>query len=776
MKKRLPLLKKWFLYDLALFGMVFFGMLTPVDAQVSSQENPCNQITVSYYGYDYTANLFGSVCWFTQNMRNLQYADGTDIPDVRAYGDDENNVNEYGRLYTWAAATRLPAGTANSDSVQGLCPEGWFIPRAVDFVGLANLLGGVDYMKSSNPSYWLGVETGLSPVDGYKAVPGGLYNATTQRFENILGQSWFWSSSSTTVMPLACLLQYGCPQELIQEANSGNGFSVRCVKYYFPPVLFHNLVLSNPTTSTFEANVSLKTSGSQLPSVKYYVYSDPLCTGTPVAESDYVDAVINASDTTYPTTLTGLTDGTTYYVQAVAYNHFGESASNIATAATKEAPKLHVSTPWGITTFCTGGTGVDVKYIATMTGADITDYTLTWTVDGVAESVTDTVLTKTYTVAGDVKVVCKAERSGFATLKDSLTVAVLDEPAPSIGVCSDGLMVTLKEVSDVSTLDWGDGSTQATVAVDDDHVYASLGTYTIIATASNGCAVVKPVTITRYKYTACNLAEMATTTLLTNEAGTSTQIDSVRDHEGNWYKVVQMGNRCWLRQNMRATTSPSTGSYFVNPLHYTGSTVISNHRSKVAHWYMNDSITYAAKDYGLLYNWCAAMDTFVQGSSEVATASNGTNNGGCWFPKACWRGICPEGWHVANDNDWFDMLSLELSGMESFTVNSTGYLGSGTVFYSSGCDWILYTPGETSRTPNSYDNPERNKTEFCALPGGKFGDSGTVLAGSHSLFWSFSQGTANYSLAQNFSSTVEWPYRGAQPKSEGRSVRCVRDY
>lgn len=44
-----------------------------VDAQVT---NPCDNITVSYGGYDYTANLFGSICWFTQNMRNTQYADG----------------------------------------------------------------------------------------------------------------------------------------------------------------------------------------------------------------------------------------------------------------------------------------------------------------------------------------------------------------------------------------------------------------------------------------------------------------------------------------------------------------------------------------------------------------------------------------------------------------------------------------------------------------------------------------------------------------------------
>ncbi len=83
-----------------------------------------------------------------------------------------------------------------------------------------------------------------------------------------------------------------------------------------------------------------------------------------------------------------------------------------------------------------------------------------------------------------------------------------------------------------------------------------------------------------------------------NETVVNGRLTSVSDHEGNVYPVVQMnGNSCWLRTNMRATTSPTTGaSLVVRP--------------------------------GNLYNWYAATD-------------NGTV-----------RGICPYGWHVPISTEW----------------------------------------------------------------------------------------------------------------------------
>ena len=94
---------------------------------------------------------------------------------------------------------------------------------------------------------------------------------------------------------------------------------------------------------------------------------------------------------------------------------------------------------------------------------------------------------------------------------------------------------------------------------------------------------------------------------------------SVTDHEGNVYNTIVIGNQCWMRDNLRTTTSPSTGTYLI-PNASTELTLTG----KQAHWYHNDSATYAPMHYGLLYNWNAAVDTFNTAYGE--TSENYDNN------------------------------------------------------------------------------------------------------------------------------------------------------
>lgn len=99
-------------------------------------------------------------------------------------------------------------------------------------------------------------------------------------------------------------------------------------------------------------------------------------------------------------------------------------------------------------------------------------------------------------------------------------------------------------------------------------------------------------------------------------------VDSVADHEGNWYAVTGIGNQCWLRQNMRVLTSPTTGFNFYNGLDN-----------------LNPKAIYTGNQYdpktfpysGMVYNWAAAMDTSSLYLSSAPT------------PR---RGICPQGWHL----------------------------------------------------------------------------------------------------------------------------------
>lgn len=346
-----------------------------------------------------------------------------------------------------------------------------------------------------------------------------------------------------------------------------------------------------------------------------------------------------------------------------------------------------------------GDASVEVVYTATLSNADIADYTFTWTVGGEAQSETGSTLTHTYTAAAtDLKVVCVATREGYATLKDSLTTT-----------------------------------------------------------------------------TTCTVSSRNS-----NEMGSSaTVIDSVKDHEGNWYEVVQIGNQCWLKENLRTTTSPKTGTRLVNTAGKTGNSSSHYYGSKVAHWYMNDSTTYAPKGYGLLYNWCAVMDTAnPTNHREVPTTTEGNDNYFNFTPSGNHRGICPEGWHVPTDAEW-SAMELEVNGSD--VSSTTGYRGRHAGKLSTGCDW---TSSTAAGAPGNYSNVERNSSGFAAVPAGYFYSS-FHNAGSYAYFWSSSQ---NYSAGNQNFSAVAWyryltyngagVYRNAEgyvDKYYGRSVRCVRD-
>ncbi len=265
-----------------------------------------------------------------------------------------------------------------------------------------------------------------------------------------------------------------------------------------------------------------------------------------------------------------------------------------------------------------------------------------------------------------------------------------------------------------------------------------------------------------------------------NEMGSSaTVIDSVKDHEGNWYEVVQIGNQCWLKENLRTTTSPKTGTYLVNTAGKTGNRSSKYYGSKVAHWYNNESATYAPKGYGLLYNWCAVMDTANPNNyMEVPTPSTGNNEYFNFTPSGNHRGICPEGWHVPTDAEWSAMEAV-VNGSD--VSSTTGYRGTHAGKLSTGCDW---TSSTAAGAPGNHSYADRNSSGFAAVPAGYFGGS-FHDAGSEAYFWSSSQ---NYSAGNQYPSAVAWyryltyngagvyrNYEGDVDKYYGRSVRCVRD-
>ena len=239
---------------------------------------------------------------------------------------------------------------------------------------------------------------------------------------------------------------------------------------------------------------------------------------------------------------------------------------------------------------------------------------------------------------------------------------------------------------------------------------------------------------------------------------------TVTDHEGNVYATVQIGNQCWTRDNLRTTTSPSTGTYLI-PVSSTGYT----YTGKQAFWYTNDSATYAPMNYGLLYNWNAAVDTFNTAYGETSVNSNSSNVVSVTFTGHR-RGICPAGWHLPSDAEWTTLTDYVSSQSEFQCGGNSSYIAKA----------LASTEGWGTNTNNctvGNDPSTNNATGFSAVPAGICVGSSFDYAGYDAGFWSstqdhsYSYGAYSRGLNYGFADV----YGGNGAKGHGYSVRCLRD-
>jgi uncharacterized protein (TIGR02145 family) len=207
--------------------------------------NLCGGSATAYKVFDVDGNGYGSVyigthpnryCWTKSNMATKHYWNGDAAPNMIYYGeghtDTTANLNTYGRLYNWYAAVNLPFGsdtlpakTVNGGFVTGICPRGWHVPDSANVLSF-NSIDALDLMANI---LWKipGRDTGA----GFYALPAGYYNHVTGRFENMLGQAYFWSSVRHTLTDAwICSMLYGCNHVFIDDMSVENGASVRCVK------------------------------------------------------------------------------------------------------------------------------------------------------------------------------------------------------------------------------------------------------------------------------------------------------------------------------------------------------------------------------------------------------------------------------------------------------------------------------------------------------------------------------------------------------------------
>ncbi|MBO7492615.1 MAG: hypothetical protein J6T87_00545 [Bacteroidales bacterium] len=144
----------------------------------------------------------------------------------------------------------------------------------------------------------------------------------------------------------------------------------------------------------------------------------------------------------------------------------------------------------------------------------------------------------------------------------------------------------------------------------------------------------------------------------------------VTDIQGNVYNTMQIGQQCWMAENLRTTAyapNLTNAPSLSHPTSFNYTACFMN-----AYYYYPNNDTANVSTYGLLYNWLAAMGG--------ASSSNSTPSGV--------QGICPEGWHLPSQNE-FNTL-IQQSGSSSFLgtilpgeyfAGNNGHLGFGTWAY-----------------------------------------------------------------------------------------------
>ena len=229
---------------------------------------------------------------------------------------------------------------------------------------------------------------------------------------------------------------------------------------------------------------------------------------------------------------------------------------------------------------------------------------------------------------------------------------------------------------------------------------------------------------------------------------------TLTDVDGNIYNTVQIGDQCWLRENLRTTRyADGTPIEHGNGASYT-----------TPYWYypMDDAAN--KPNYGLLYNWPAV----VRGVTGSAANPSGV------------QGICPDGWHVPSVAEWTQLTDYVSS--QSEYVCGGNYINIAKAMVST-VGWDLSSMSNPCLAGNN-DPATNNATGFGALPAGVYYDNnvdGFIFFGRgfNTFFWTATADENYFNLAfeRGFHTNYDSFFAldmGAD-MNWGESVRCVRD-
>jgi uncharacterized protein (TIGR02145 family) len=194
------------------------------------------------------------------------------------------------------------------------------------------------------------------------------------------------------------------------------------------------------------------------------------------------------------------------------------------------------------------------------------------------------------------------------------------------------------------------------------------------------------------------------------------ETSTVQDADLNSYSTVQIGDQCWMGENLRVGTKINSGDQTDN---------------SVLEKYCYDNSDANCETYGGLYQWGEA----VQYSSSEGV-----------------QGICPTGWHIPTDLDLYTLENEFASGSCDATRNEV---------------WDCSPAGTELQSGGS--------SNFNAELGGYRDPGGTFsMKNSRAYFWHSGQSESSY-IYRYLDSAQTGVYRRLSSIDYGFSIRCLKD-
>jgi len=211
----------------------------------------------------------------------------------------------------------------------------------------------------------------------------------------------------------------------------------------------------------------------------------------------------------------------------------------------------------------------------------------------------------------------------------------------------------------------------------------------------------------------------------------------LEDADGNLYHTLQIGAQCWMASNLNVTQD-------------------ANGNAITRFCYNNDPLN--CENYGGLYTWATVMN---------GAGSSGSNPSGV-------RGICPTGWHVPSDAEWTQLTNYLISTYADIDAGNVGNKLKSCRQVSSpiGGDCNTSTHPRWNSHASHYGT---NDFGFSALPGGYYGSGSFYNRGAIGYWWSATESSSADAWGRYMISSDGTVNRLNSNKTNGFSLRCLKD-